>query len=115
MDSVSRKVVVTGSKGFIGRHLMEALNRRPAVEVRGFDIDSSPKVLAEALRETNVVFHLAGIVGTTELLSRNFEAIDTNIKGTVNVLDACIRHGVGTVFYPTKPNVWLNTYSITKK
>jgi len=61
MDSVFLKVVVTGAKGFIGRHLMEALNRRPEVEVRGFDIDNSPEVLAEALRETDVVFHLAGV------------------------------------------------------
>ena len=55
------RVVVTGSKGFIGRHLMEALNRRPDVEVRGFDIDSTPKVLNEALREADVIFHLAGV------------------------------------------------------
>jgi UDP-2-acetamido-2,6-beta-L-arabino-hexul-4-ose reductase len=61
MASVFRKVVVTGAKGFIGHHLMEALNRRPGVEVRGFDIDSTPEVLAEALRETDVVFHLAGV------------------------------------------------------
>lgn len=61
MDSVLRKIVVTGAKGFIGRHLMEALNRRPAVEVQGFDIDSSHEVLVEALKETDVVFHLAGV------------------------------------------------------
>ena len=61
MVSIFRKFIVTGAMGFIGRHLMEALNRRPDVEVRGFDIDSSLKVLAEALIERDVVFHLAGI------------------------------------------------------
>jgi UDP-2-acetamido-2,6-beta-L-arabino-hexul-4-ose reductase len=60
MDSDFRQVVVTGAKGFIGHHLMEALNRRPDVEVQGFDIDSSLEALGEALRETDVVFHLAG-------------------------------------------------------
>jgi UDP-2-acetamido-2,6-beta-L-arabino-hexul-4-ose reductase len=61
MASIFRKVIVTGAKGFIGSHLMEVLNRRPDVEFQGFDIDSSPEVLAEALIETDVVFHLAGI------------------------------------------------------
>jgi UDP-2-acetamido-2,6-beta-L-arabino-hexul-4-ose reductase len=61
MDRDLQKVVVTGAKGFIGRHLIEALNRWPAVEVRGFDIDSSPDVLAEALGEADVIFHLAGV------------------------------------------------------
>jgi len=61
MNRDLQKVVVTGAKGFIGRHLMEALNRQPAVEVRGFDIDSSPEVLAEAIRKADVIFHLAGV------------------------------------------------------
>jgi len=61
MDSAFRQVVVTGAKGFIGRHLMEALNRTPDVEFQGFDIDSSFEALGEALRETDVVFHLAGV------------------------------------------------------
>jgi len=61
MDNDFRQVVVTGAKGFIGRHLMEALNRRPNIEVQGFDIDSSFEALGEALKETDVVFHLAGV------------------------------------------------------
>jgi len=61
MNNILWKVIVTGSKGFIGRQLMEALNRRPDVEVQGFDIDSSLEELGEALRETAVVFHLAGV------------------------------------------------------
>jgi len=40
---------------------MEALNRRPAVEIRGFDIDSSFKVLVKPLKEADIIFHLAGI------------------------------------------------------
>lgn len=61
MDRIFRKIVVTGAKGFIGRHLMEALNRDPSLRVRGFDIDSSLVVLAEALKDTDAVFHLAGV------------------------------------------------------
>ena len=61
MDWVYRKIVVTGSKGFIGRHLMETLNRCSVLEVRGFDIDSSHEELAAALKDTNIIFHLAGV------------------------------------------------------
>lgn len=61
MNSKIGKFVVTGSKGFIGRNLMEALRRCPNVEVKGFDIDSSFENLATALRESDAVFHLAGV------------------------------------------------------
>jgi UDP-2-acetamido-2,6-beta-L-arabino-hexul-4-ose reductase len=61
VNSTFRKALITGAKGFIGRHLMEALSRRPEVIVRGFDIDSSPDSLLEGLREADVVFHLAGV------------------------------------------------------
>jgi len=55
------KVIVTGSKGFIGRHLVEALNRLYDCVLTGYDIDNSFEDLVKALREADVVFHLAGV------------------------------------------------------
>ncbi len=61
MDRGFRNVVVTGAKGFLGRHLVDALNHRPHVAAHGFDVDSPMASLAEALRHADAVFHLAGV------------------------------------------------------
>ena len=42
-------------------------------------------------------------------------AARVNILGALNVFDAAIENKVKRVFYPSKPNVWLNTYTITKE
>jgi len=54
-------VLVTGSLGFIGKHLMEALGRRPGVTAIGYDLGTPPEVLEQALREADVIYHLAGV------------------------------------------------------
>jgi len=56
-----RTVLVTGAKGFIGKNLVVALNRRSDVEVIEYDIDSNPDVLNEGLSVADVIFHLAGV------------------------------------------------------
>lgn len=55
------KVLVTGSAGFIGRHLVLALRQRSGVEVIEFDQDTAESVLQAAAESVEVVFHLAGI------------------------------------------------------
>lgn len=55
------KILVTGSNGFIGKHLVEALRRRPDTEVIEFDLGSSAEALERGLREADVIFHLAGV------------------------------------------------------
>lgn len=55
------KVLVTGSKGFIGRNLVTALNRMPGITVEEFDSAMTLDDLAAKLPGCSVVFHLAGV------------------------------------------------------
>src|SRR5205085_8753266 len=73
-----------------------------------------PSSLAAAFAGAGEVYHMAGKLGTSELEDAIHDAIAANITGAVNVFEAAVAAHVPTVFYPTKPNVWLNAYTVTK-
>jgi len=54
-------VLVTGAKGFIGKHLVEALRRNAELRVLEFDLGVPESELESALREADTVYHLAGV------------------------------------------------------
>ena len=127
------KIVVTGGSGFIGSYIALELAKDPDSEVVILDHvppdsdwpmpenaryeDGDIRYFGEVspvIAGAEEVYDIAGVLGTSELLYCNARAIDTNIKGAVNVYEACKQHGVKRLFQPTKPNDWLNTYSITK-
>lgn len=56
-----KNVLVTGSAGFIGRNLLQALRRRTGVSVSAFDVGNAPGDLDGLLKKADVVFHLAGV------------------------------------------------------
>ena len=55
------RVLVTGSAGFVGRHVCAALERRPDVSLVGVDRDVEHERLLDAVDAADVVVHLAGV------------------------------------------------------
>lgn len=56
-----KKVLITGSRGFIGRNLLISLKFTPGLEVFEFDIENSSDYLKKTLDNIDFVFHLAGV------------------------------------------------------
>jgi UDP-2-acetamido-2,6-beta-L-arabino-hexul-4-ose reductase len=55
------KVLVTGSDGFIGKNLLEALSHLDNLEIYKYDVNDSEETLEKYLQEADVIYHLAGV------------------------------------------------------
>lgn len=127
-----RRVLVTGADGFIGSHLTEELVRR-GHEVRAFVyynsfnswgwLDESPPEVrrslevfagdirdphgvAEAVKGCDVVFHLAALIAIPYSYHSPDTYVDTNVKGTLNVVQAARRWGVSKVVHTSTSEVY---------
>lgn len=61
------RVLVTGSKGFIGKNLLLRLGELPGYEAVGFSREDALTDLAELVREADAIVHLAGVNRPTEI------------------------------------------------
>jgi NAD dependent epimerase/dehydratase len=120
-----RKVLVTGAGGFIGSHLTEALVKagaqvralvtynsrndwgqldRIAPDVRA-EIDvitgniRDPYLVDRLVEGTEIVFHLAALIPIPYSYLAPGEYVDTNIRGTLHVLEACRRRSVARLLH----------------
>jgi len=126
------KILVTGADGFIGSHLTEALVREGhevkafvlynsfnswgwldqcAIDVKGkFEIFAGdirdPYGVREAMRGCDAVLHLAALIAIPYSYHSPETYVDTNVKGTLNVVQAAREFGIQKVVHTSTSEVY---------
>lgn len=125
MDLAGKRILVTGSDGFIGSHLTEELVRRGyyvrafvyynsfnswgwldhsepevrnAIEVVAGDV-RDPFCVSDAVKGCDVVMHLAALIAIPYSYRSPDAFVETNVKGSLNVVHAAREHGVQKVIH----------------
>jgi dTDP-glucose 4,6-dehydratase len=127
-----KNVLVTGAGGFIGSHLVDALllsgadvtafvhynarndwgmleeryhEKTPHLTVIAGDV-SDALFVKKAVEGKEFVFHLAALIGIPYSYTAPESYINTNIKGTLNVMQACLDAGVKRVVHTSTSEVY---------
>lgn len=129
---IKRKVLITGADGFIGSHLTEALVNN-GYHVRAFVCYNSfnsngwldtlpseiknkieffpgdirdPNGVREAMKGIDIVFHLAALIAIPFSYHSPDSYIDTNVKGTLNIIQAARDNKVQRVLVTSTSEVY---------
>lgn len=129
---MKKKILVTGADGFIGSHLTEALVRggydvrafvlynsfnswgwldRCASDVKGqFEVFAGdvrdPNGVRTAMKDCDAVMHLAALIAIPYSYHSPDTYVDTNIKGTLNIVQAARDLGVSKVVQTSTSEVY---------
>ncbi|MFZ1987077.1 MAG: NAD-dependent 4,6-dehydratase LegB [Desulfatitalea sp.] len=132
MKLKNKKILVTGADGFIGSHLTEQLIRLNC-DVRAFVLYNSfnswgwldhsdpgiikaldvfsgdirdPYGVKKAMKGCDVVLHLAALISIPYSYHSPATYVDTNIKGTLNIVEAARELGVAKIVHTSTSEVY---------
>lgn len=123
-----RKVMITGGEGFIGSHLVDLLlaegadvrafvhynpsgrvgwlaGKEDDVEIFQGDVRDAERV-QQAVTGRDVVFHLAALIGIPYSYDAPDSYVQTNVVGTMNMLNGCRRADVGRLVITSTSEVY---------
>ncbi len=131
MDIRGKKLVVIGGAGLIGSHTVDHLVQQDVREIVVYDnfVRGRLENLAGALRDPRVkVFDVGGDVTQTDILEVALDgadgvfhlaalwllqchefprsAFDVNVRGTFDVMEACVKKGVKRLVYSSSASVY---------
>lgn len=131
MDIRGKKLLVIGGAGLIGSHTVDLLRREDVGEVFVYDnfVRGTEENLVEALRDPRVkIYDVGGDICQTDILNSAIKgmdgvfhfsalwllqchefprsAFDVNVRGTFNVLEACVENKVSRLVYSSSASVY---------
>ena len=128
MKMKNRKILVFGSSGFLGNHLVESLYKDNKVIqfdtnppqreydgtsfIKGSILDKT--LVTNAMDDIDVVYHFAALTDLDTVNNDPAPAIEINIAGTSNVLDACIEKSIERLIFSSSVYVYSNNGGVYK-
>lgn len=106
------KIFLTGSDGFIGKNVAEECKKR-GIDVIGADIKSGFDVRSKELDDlipenADAVIHLAGLSNDTMCKNNGYACFDTNVLGTLNLMESAIKKNVKQFIFASTEWVYDN-------
>ncbi|MEZ5894719.1 MAG: NAD(P)-dependent oxidoreductase [Parvularculaceae bacterium] len=109
-------ILVTGSAGHLGEALMRSF-RAQARDARGADVLESPYTdlvgdiadpafVARAVKDASAIIHTATLHKPHVVTHTNQQFVDTNVTGTLNLLETAVREGVSAFVFTSTTSVF---------
>lgn len=113
------KIIVTGGSGFLGTHMIRAL-QIAGHEIKNIDIKPSrdPSIttviasildknrMKEEIIDADAVLHFAGLIEAGESVKDPQTFVDVNISGTVSILEAMRHNNIKTIVFSSSAAVY---------